>query len=406
MKKVGIDIRILQNDHKYRGIGEVARQTLTRLLPLFQEHKIEVIFYRFSSNDKILDILTIPNNLIYSEVNLGHDPTRHKRTKKQKIARAFKQLIGQPIKGSGQSDYFIQFDYSLGVPSNTKTILVKHDIIPLVFWHKFFSSPLTHFKNKAARTTLRTIYHNNAYKRILKRSLRNAYKIIAVSEHTKADLQKYLRVPQRKVSVQHLGVAVTADNKGEIDTSILPTKPYLLYVGAVDANRRSLEDLVAAYNNLKAQGDDIQLVLVGENFKSEAYMKKILPENSSRYLLGSSYNDDILKLGYINDATKQYLYRHALSFVFPTRYEGFGMPILEAMINKCLVITYSNSSTPEVAGGHALFARNWEDIKSKVEDLQKWTPEKRQKFIDAAYAHAKAFSWDGMVSKIAEDIKL
>lgn len=390
---IGIDIRALQTGHKYRGIGEVTKQVTNRLIArIANETEHEVIFFEYDDDDP-KDLLDIPKNLKYTSISQGPMPENNKgRTKKEKLNDAYQALYGSPVRGSSNTDVFLQFDYAFGVPANTKTILVKHDLIPLIFWEHFFESPWVPFKNYAARTTLRTIFTNHKYKRILSRSLRNAKKIIAVSSSTKNDIQRFSSTPAKKISVVPLGVDVKASKTDKIITSspVKPTKPYLLFIGAADARRR-VDDLVAAYNNLKAEGNDIQLVLAGENFLSpEKIPNKIVRDE----VLNSSYKDDILTVGYIDDAMKKELFNGALAFVYPTLYEGFGIPVLESMLFSCPIISYSNSSIPEVSGGHALLARDWSEIKEAVEKLQAMSESDKDKMLKAAKSHAQRYTWD------------
>jgi glycosyltransferase involved in cell wall biosynthesis len=201
----------------------------------------------------------------------------------------------------------------------------------------------------------------------------------------------------------HLAVAEQNSTKKDNHTSLKPEKPYLLFIGAADA-RRSVDDLVAAFNNLRADGNDMQLVLVGENFKSDSYLEKVLPKSISSAILGSSYSRDILKLGYITDREKNELYKSATAFVFPTNYEGFGMPILEAMHNGCPVITYSNSAIPEVAGDNALYARDWNGIMDGVLTIMKMTVKEKSVFISKAKKHADTFSWERTAKQINKSL--
>lgn len=390
---IGIDIRALQTGHKYRGIGEVTKQVTNRLIQkIASQAEHEVVFFEYDDDDP-KDLLDIPSSLNYRSVSQGIMPENNtERTKKEKLKDAYRALYGSPVYGSSGTDVFLQFDYAFGVPSDTKTILVKHDLIPLIFWEHFFESPWVPFKNYAARTTLRTIFANHKYTRVLNRSLKNASKIIAVSNSTKNDIQRFSSISAKKISVVPLGVDTKASKTDKITTSnyTKPTKPFLLFVGAADARRR-VDDLVAAYNNLKAQGKDIQLVLAGENFQSpERIPNKIVRDE----VLNSSYKDDILTIGYVDDATKKELFTGAIAFVYPTLYEGFGIPVLESMIFSCPVITYSNSSIPEVSGGHALLARDWSEIKDAVEKLQNMPKPDKVNMIDKARSHAEKYTWD------------
>lgn len=403
-KVIGIDVRPLQNDHKYRGVGEVVRQTLPAILVRAAQDGYTIIFYRYDTGKGIKDIIKLPKKLNYGEVVAGVDPLYTQRSVGQKFKDALAKNFGTPLPSLRGVDIFLQYDYSLGVPAGKRTVLVKHDIIPIVFRDKFFTSPWVHFKNRAARTMLRTTYHNWSYMHILRRSLRRARKVVTVSDHTGRDLHAYMRVPHRKMKTVHLGVEGIDHTDLEVETDKLPNKPYLLFVGAADAQRRSLEDLVGAYNNLRADGNDIQLVLAGENFQSEAYIKKILPKDLSDAILKSSYGSDILKLGYINNATKSHLYRHAIAFVMPTRYEGFGIPVLEAMVNNCPVIVYKNSSIPEVAGDAALYARDWLDIYMHASRLLVIPKKERQKLVEQAQKHAAMYTWEKTADKLYREL--
>ncbi|MBL8160193.1 glycosyltransferase family 4 protein [Candidatus Saccharibacteria bacterium] len=404
--KLGIDLRPLQTGHKYRGIGEVTKQVTNRVLQLAaadEARDIDILFYEYDDDDP-KQLLDIPEGISYDVVKLGTMPeTDTTASKKEKLRRHYALLYGKPVEGSEYSDVFLQFDYALGVPTDTKTVLVKHDLIPLIFWDKYFESAWVPFRNKAARTTLRTLFNNHKFMRQLRRSLRDAHVVMSVSHNTKRDIEKYFGVDPAKSKVALLGVDVKPAKTNDItavDKARLPTKPYLLFVGAGDARRR-VDDLVAAYNNLKAAGRDIQLVLVGENFKSPTDIPNVTVRNA---VLASSYKKDLLTLGYVDDETKQWLYKNALAYVYPTRYEGFGIPILEAMLLECPIVVYKNSSVPEVGGEHALYAENWEGLVRQVEALLDEAPETRRQRVQAARRHAEQFTWDKTAAAIYEEL--
>jgi glycosyltransferase involved in cell wall biosynthesis len=395
---IGVDLRVLQVGHQYRGIGEVTKRTLDGIfsLALSDDKNHEFVFCEYDIEDDLdpKDLLHIPEGLSYREVFIGQRPTPEKpRSKKQRFSDRQRKLFTNPLPGFRDCDVFLQFDHDLGVPTDCKTILIEHDIIPYIFWKDYFISPWLHVKHKAARTTIRELERNITYKRNLKRSIKNASKIVCVSEHTKQDLHTYLHVPLKKMQTIHLGVSrvSTKNGKAAQSTSALPAKPYLLFIGAVDARRRRVDDIVDAFNNLKAEGHDIQLVLAGENFQSPETVPNPVVHKA---IMASSYKTDILTLGYIDDATKLALYKHALAFVFPTTYEGFGIPVLESMLMGCPVIVYRNSSIPEVGGNAALYAKDWTDIKRLAEDLLQQSAPERLKIIEAGRNQAAKFSWD------------
>jgi glycosyltransferase involved in cell wall biosynthesis len=225
---------------------------------------------------------------------------------------------------------------------------------------------------------------------------------MTVSQNTKDDLTKHFSVKPAKIRVSRLGVDMKPSKTGaEGLTGAMPTKPYLLFIGAGDARRR-VDDAVAAFNNLKANGRDIQLVLAGENFQSIETIPNPILRNE---VMASSYKNDILTLGYINDETKQTLFKQAIAYVYPTKYEGFGIPILEAMLLECPVVVYKNSSTHEVGGEFAYYAKDWQGIVDRVEELLALGDEARAQRTIAAKQHAEGFTWDKTASVIYEELR-
>lgn len=131
--KIGIDIRALQTGHKYRGIGEVAKQVTNRIASQAVKDGHEIIFYEYDDDDP-KELLSLPEDLQYRFIKQGIMPENAtSRSKREKIQHNLDLLYGHPVKGSGQADVFLQFDYAFGVPKDTRTVLVKHDLIPYVF---------------------------------------------------------------------------------------------------------------------------------------------------------------------------------------------------------------------------------------------------------------------------------
>ncbi len=400
---IGVDLRALQIGHQFRGIGEVVKRTLNEIFVIASKEGNSFAFYTYDDLNDPKQLLEIPKQLQYKSISMGNSPQSSGRSKLEKLVDSYSQLYGNPIKNAKECDVFLQYDYALGVPNNTKTILIKHDIIPFIFWDQFFESPMVPFKNKALRTTLRTAFHNYRSKKVLKNALKKADKIVTVSDYTKQDLNKHFNVPLSKMVTVHLGVnEVTTKTTGVAKKQQLPTKPFLLFIGAVDKRRRRVDDLVAAYNNLSANGFDIQLVLAGENFQSP----EGIPQGPVRTaVMSSSYADGILTLGYIDDATKQYLYKNAIAFVFPTMYEGFGIPVLEAMLYKCPVIAYENSAVKEVGQNHVLYADGWVGIYDNIKQVMSWPENTRKSNIEQANRYALGFSWHTSAQKLYSIIK-
>jgi glycosyltransferase involved in cell wall biosynthesis len=237
--------------------------------------------------------------------------------------------------------------------------------------------------------------------------------LIAISKHTKNDYVAYAGVSRDKVKVIHLGIDRSLPSLKNVEfqeyyetgwgysrKSIdLTTKPFLLFLGGADP-RRKLIHLVAAYNNLKAQGHDIRLVMVGDIMKGPSSIPIIDVQN---YLSESSYLDDISFLGFVSDPQREWLYSHAKAMVYPSVYEGFGLPILEAMQHGTPVITYDNSSIREVAGSAAIYAYGANDIKDCVEklllDKRMW-----EKYGKLGREQASKFDWQKTAKSIVNEL--
>lgn len=403
--RIGIDVRALQTGHKFRGIGEVTKQVVDRLPEKAPDDSQFILFmYDRETSSDPLDMLPNISKADYDVVELGPDPElKNSRTKQQKIKKNYQKLFGDPLpEVKGKCDVYLQFDYAFGIPKTVPSVLVKHDLIPFIFWNQYFTPVKQHIKNRALRSTLRTGFHNYRSKKILKKSVADATSIVTVSAHTKKDLEKVLGVASSKITASHLGVSdKPAKTLNVSELTIKPSKPYLLFIGAADARRR-VEDLVAAYNYLKAHNNDMQLVLVGENFQS----KEKIPNTIVRQaILDSSYSSDILTLGYVNDRDKAQLMANATAFVYPTLYEGFGIPVLEAMLARCPVITYRNSSIPEVGGDYVVYADGWENIANKVISLQTLDSDQLSKLIENAHKHAAKYTWDKITQDTFQQLK-
>ncbi len=230
---------------------------------------------------------------------------------------------------------------------------------------------------------------------LLNRAVARAQHIIAVSEATKHDLRVFFpTLPEKKVHVIHHGFnrarfetrLPEQEKKIVLDIYGLQNQSYILYVGALQP-RKNLVRLIKAFDILKRDVPSAKLVLAGER----AWLSQEIFEAKDH----SPYCDDIFILGKIPSAHLPALYQGARCFAFPSLYEGFGLPILEAFASGVPVLTADNSSLPEVAGDAALFtdAFNIHMIAAQLTRL--WTDETlRQSLITKGTERLKTFSWD------------
>ena len=413
--KVAFDLRPLQIGHQYRGIGICLQNILKHLQtkPEIIKHW-DLVFYIYNNRPmpSILNGYSVPHRIIGTREILPPSG-RFMPIRYLKGAYAFWRKANSidHLPEISTMDTFVQFDFLLGVPShpNVRSILLKYDIIPLVFEYQYLPT----FKQVRARTNnirlaINAQRHRSHYLWLLRKSLRRAGLVLAISEHTKHDLIAYLNADEKKIKTLSLAAdnlmsSLTRESKDKlfwsIDWRFIPSqkryrsssitdKPYLLYMGGSD-HRRRIQDLVFAYNILRAEGIDCALMLAGFDFQD---LNTIPSEDVREALRYSSYSDDIYCLGFVSPEDKNLLYRHAIAFVYPTLYEGFGLPVLEAMQQGCPIVCYDNSSLAEVGGNAALYAKGLEEIAVVIKNLLA-DKKLRTQVIAAGKKQAKKFSW-------------
>jgi len=222
-----------------------------------------------------------------------------------------------------------------------------------------------------------------------KQSVKQATKIIAVSHSTKADLVKLYGVAEDKIIVVHNGYDAESFNlKKPVSLKILESyqlvpQNYLLFLGTVQP-RKNVTKLIQAFRLLKSSGYQGKLVIAG----------KIgwLAEETLSVIKNSEDASDIVMTGYISPENQTALYRHADVFVLPSLYEGFGVPVLEAMACGVPVAAASNSSLPEVVGDAGLLfnASDPAELSEVILKLKKDRP----KWVKKGLSHVRNFSWD------------
>lgn len=230
---------------------------------------------------------------------------------------------------------------------------------------------------------------------MLERAVRRADKLIAVSDSTKRDLLEFFpELPESRITVIHHGfdaqffetrLSVEALSQ-QLGTFRLLPNEYCLYVGALQP-RKNLVRLIAAFERVKKQHPAMKLVLAGE--------AAWLASNILAAYEKSPYREDILLTGRVSFEDMRALYQGARLFVFPSLYEGFGLPILEAFASGIPVLTADNSSLIEVAGKAALYcsATSVDDIAEKLEQL--WRDEAlRNDLIVLGQEQLRHFSWE------------
>ncbi len=240
------------------------------------------------------------------------------------------------------------------------------------------------------------------YSRWMPFSYRNADKIIAISQNTKRDIQKILQIPEEKIRVIYLAVSDEFKQRPSLN-KIQKAKQrygiagdYILHVGTLEP-RKNLQFLVKAFFRAqkKYRLSKIKLVITG---KKGWYYQGIF--TLARKL---KMADQIVFTGYVADQDTPLLYAGAKLFVFPSLYEGFGLPPLEAMTVGVPVISSNTSSLPEVVGKGGILLPP-----KKIDEWAMWigkiirNPTLRQNLIKAGRRQAQKFSWTTTARKTVE----
>jgi len=389
--RVGIDARPLQNHHKYRGVGHFLYNSLEALSRLDNNNHYTL----YLLNDSRDDLPPLAPGFDY-KIKIVPPARLGARGILDNLRPRTSMTWASGI------DIFFQPDISQGLPFNPpRRITVLYDLIPLIFKNRYFPpwhvslSRRTYSANKKALIT-RLVYRQqlSLYKR--------SSKILAISEATRKDTINLLGIPKSLIDVVHLAGSEPTKAREVSPERLKIKKPYILYIGSIDY-RKNVTALIKAFEKVRVSGLDIQLVLVGKDFTLE---KSLSPEAELiRQLKASSqYDQDIIIMGYLEDAALTSLYKNARAFVFPSLYEGFGLPILEAMISGCPVIALSNSSIPEVAGDAAILLSSSKQLADGIIELL-GDPDKSRTMIAKGYAQAKKFSWERTASDILTAIR-
>jgi glycosyltransferase involved in cell wall biosynthesis len=233
---------------------------------------------------------------------------------------------------------------------------------------------------------------------LLRRSVKKATKVIAVSEKVKEDIIRSCKVDEEKITVIHNGINpifreitnIQVLNKVKLKYS-LPDN-FILFVGNIEP-KKNLNNLLLAYDSLVAKsGISHYLVIVGQ--KGWKYRKFF--ETLSKI----KYGNRVLLTGYVSEEELPSIYTMADVFAFPSLYEGFGYPALEAMACGTPVVASNNGALPEVTGGHCLLVdpNSPYEIALAIERLV-FEKSLMQNIIKEGLKHVKNFTLEKSVTK-------
>ena len=262
---------------------------------------------------------------------------------------------------------------------------------------------LTKFPTHRASTLHPIIYwlKDKAYRLIISSAVKFAKKIITVSEFTKLDLIEQFKADDSKIEVTYEGVANLSKGNDSLFVAKLDNKktlalynihgPFLLYIGNAYPHK-NLEGLILAFAKLHAKHPELRLVLVGKEDYFYNRVKDVAKTNN--LWQKDNLNTPIVFTGYVPDSDLEALFQEASVYVFPSFYEGFGLPPLEAMAHGCPVASSNKASMPEILGAAAMYF-NPEDKDEMIEVIEKIlnNPTERERLIALGREQVKKYSW-------------
>lgn len=357
---IAVNTRFLIKD-KLEGIGWFTYETMKRLTQKHPEHQFLFLFDRepdpeFLFSDNVTPVRVWP-------------PARHPYLWKYWFDHALPRVFRKY-----KPDVFISTDGFLSLNTHVPTLLVIHD---LGFEHYPEHTPGIVSKY---------------YRKFTPMYAHKAARILTVSEFSKKDIIQQYRVSPEKIDVAYNGAheeyhPVDDDTRKRVMEQFTDGKPYFLYVGSVHP-RKNVQSLLLAYDALRKENTcDHKLLIVGRMAWKVEETRQIY-ENMQ-------FKQDVVFAGHLQLHELTNVMASADAFVYPSLFEGFGIPVVEARYCGVPVITSDQSSLPEVAGAHAIYfdPKDPMAIKSAMQQFLSDRTRIRQRAREDAHVREQ-FNWD------------
>jgi glycosyltransferase involved in cell wall biosynthesis len=262
---------------------------------------------------------------------------------------------------------------------------------------------LEHMYRARDHSGLRRSLHFHLTRRVLK----GAARIFAVSKFTKSEIEKLFGIPAGRIEVVYNAIdeRFLHGHASETDRQFLAerylvTYPFLLYAGRISPHKNVVR-IIEAFSALKAELEkegkytDLKLIIIGDELSKHPDLR--------RTVIRGGVQNDVRFLGFIPIEVLRIFYDAAKIFVFPSLYEGFGLPPLEAMAHGTPVVTSNSSSLPEVVGKAAVLV-NPENVFEIMRALHRVLLDQplREKLKQRSYEQSTKFSWDVSARQILE----
>jgi len=356
------------------GIGTYIRNVVRALARLDRESK----YFLIGSPEKMAEFGTLPPNFHAVALDGGDDTLKGTLAFRAIVRRLGCDVVHIP--------HLFWIPRGLGCPY----VLTVHDLLEHMYGSRDLSS-------------LRRSLHFYLTRRVLRRAAR----VIAVSQFTRNEIEKLLAIPDARIEVVYNAIDerflhghATEADRDLIAQRYLVNYPFILYAGAIRPHKNVVR-IIEAFSALKSelqkeeQFPDLKLIIIGDDLSSHPRLR--------RTVVRSGVQNDVRFLGFVPIEVLRIFYDVAKIFVFPSLYEGFGLPPLEAMAHGTPVVTSNTSSLPEVAGNAALLV-NPENVFEIRRALQRalLDPALRERMKQRGYEQAQRFSWTTSVTRILE----
>ncbi len=369
--KIAIDCRMTTSKRK-GGISLYTYNLVNNLAEIDAENSY--LLYLFKSRDFMRS---------YKELKSQFSGLKNFRVKGKMISSELARLGTEKL---FPIDFLIGSSDVIHIPHPASPITLRAKLVTTIhdLIHVVPETDKWHYPHKCIKT-----------RKKLRASVLKSDMLIAVSESTKNDIIKHFSIDSSKIRVIYEAVNTdifrlpenSANEKEIVLKKYNIKKKYVFFVGTLHP-RKNIIRVLASFENIKKRFGDYQLVIAGKKgWLYEEFFEKLgkLPQN---------IRNDVILTGYtpINDIP--YLYNGAALSLYPSLYEGFGLPILESMACGCPVITSNISSMPEVAGGAAMLVDpyNVEELSSTVEKVLS-DEQLRREMRDKGLERVKVFSW-------------
>lgn len=299
-----------------------------------------------------------------------------------------KYLLPRKVKKDG-CDVFFSLYQCPTILKNIKHIMLAHDIVP-----NLFPEYLDNVRKKY-------------YQKLTQKAITGADKILAISSRTEKDLIQHLQIPADRISVNYIDVAeiykkpVSAEMNKKILKKYKLNSVYIFAGGGMEI-RKNIDGVIRAYKMLIERNKNLHFI---EAMPKLVIYGKLLPSlslaiDAEKLIKELNLTKQVQFLGAVPQEDLPALFKNALFFIYPSHYEGFGLPVLEAMNQGTPVITAKNSSLPEVGLDSVLYC-NADDTKEISIVMKKVLTDKnlRETLSRRGLERVKFFSWERFVRK-------